>query len=119
MTTVSLTLHGDPEDVDSQARQLRTELLDLDVDSADFAAGGPAPELSKGADADTVSTIIVALTTSPVLVQLGRVLRDWVRRDERRKIEVRDGDRSIVLTNTTAEDNSAAIEAFFRREPGD
>jgi hypothetical protein len=119
VTTVSLLLHGDPEDVDGQARQLRTELLDLDVDSAEFAPGGPPPELSKGADPDTISTIIVALSTSPVLVQLGRVLRDWVRRDERRKIEVHDGERSIVLTNTSAEDNKAAIEAFFRREPQD
>jgi len=119
VTTVSLTLHGDPEDVDGQARQLRTELLDLDVDRVDFAPGGPPPEDSKGADADTVSTIIVALSTSPVLIQLGRVLRDWVTRGQHRKIEVRDGERSTVLTNTTSADNRAAIEAFFRHEPRD
>lgn len=116
---MSLTLHGDPEDVDGQARQLRTELLDLDVDSVDFAPGGPPPAGSRAADADTVSTIIVALTTSPVLIQLGRVLRDWVTRGQHRKIEVRDGERSIVLTNTSSADNQAAIEAFFRREPQD
>lgn len=119
MTTVSLLLHGDPDEVDDQARLLRTELLDLDVDSAEFAPGGPAPELSKGADADTISTIIVALSTSPVLLQLVRVLRDWVRRDERRKIELRDGERSMLLTNTSADDNQAAIEAFFRHESQD
>lgn len=118
MTTVSLTLHGDPEDVDPEARRLRAELLDLDVDSAEFAAG-EAPTGSKGVDPGAVSTIIVALSTSPVLVQLGRVLRDWVTRDDRRKIEVRDGKRSITLTNTTAADNQAAIEAFFRRDPQD
>ena len=118
MTTVSLTLHGDPEDVDTQARQLRTELLDLDVDGAEFADGGPAPAAAKGVDPGSDSTIIVALSSSPVLVQLGRVLRDWVRRGESRKIEVREGKRSITLTNTTAEDNRAAIEAFFR-EPRD
>jgi hypothetical protein len=119
VTTVSLILHGDPEDVDGQARQLRAELLDLDVDSADFAPGGPPPAASKGVDADTVSTIIVALSTSPVFIQLGRALRDWVTRGQHRKIEVRDGERSIVLTNATAADNQAAIEAFFRHEPRD
>ena len=119
MRTVSLTLQGDPAEVDEQARQLRTELLALDVDRVDFGGDGPPPQGSKAVDAATVSTVIVALSSSPVLVQLGRVLRDWVTRDERRKIVVRDGDRSLELTGADADDNAAVIEAFFRQESDD
>ena len=114
MTTVSLTLRGDAEDVDSQARQLRTELLDLDVDSVEFAPGGPPPEASKGLDPATVSEIIVALSGSPVLIQLGRVLRAWVTRGTERKIEVQVGKRTLTITGSPAEVDQAVIEAFFR-----
>lgn len=114
MTTVSLTLHGDPEDVDGQARRLRTELLDLDVDSVEFAPGGPPPETSKGVDPGSVSAIIVALSSSPVLIQFGRVLRAWVTRGAERKIEVRVGDRKLTITGSPAEVDQAVIEAFFR-----
>jgi hypothetical protein len=100
VTTVSLTLHGDPDEVDIQARQLRIELLALDVDRVDLAAQDEPPPLSKGVDPATFSTIIVAMSSSPVLVRLGRVLRDWVNRSIKRKIVVRDGDRSLEITGT-------------------
>jgi hypothetical protein len=119
VTTVSLTLRGDPEDVDRQARQLRAELLDLDVDSAEFAPGGPPPAASKGLDPATVTEIIVALSSSPVLIQLGRALRDWVKRGTERKIEIQVGEDRLTITGSSAEVDRAVIEAFFRREPQD
>jgi hypothetical protein len=114
VTTVSLTLHGDPEDVDTQARQLRAELLDLDVDSVDFAPGGPPPAASKGVDPATISEIIVALSSSPVLIQLGRLLRDWVARGTERKIEIEVGKKKLTITGSPADLDGAVIEAFFR-----
>lgn len=119
MTTVSLLLHGDPEDVDPQARQLRAELLDLDVDSAEFAPGAPPPAASKGVDPATITEIIVALTSSPVLIQVGRVLRDWVKRGTERKIEIQVGGDKLTITGSSADVDRAVIEAFFRRDAQD
>jgi hypothetical protein len=116
VTTISVTvLDDDPGTVDRLSRQLRTELLALDVDRADLVLDDEVPPGAK-ADAGTIVSIVVALSGSPVLVQLGRVLRDWVNRANGRKIVVRDGDRSMEITGTSVEDNREVIEAFFRKE---
>lgn len=113
MQTISLTVvDEDPGEADRLSRQLRTELLGLDVESAELVLDTDVPEGAK-ADAGTITTIIVALASSPVLVQLGGALRDWITRGRDRKIVIRDGKRSLELTATTARDNRDAIEGFF------
>jgi Effector Associated Constant Component 1 len=102
----------DPGEVDRLSRQLRTELLDLDIESVDLIEDADVPENAKS-NAGAVTTIVVSLAGSPVLVQLGLALRSWVTRSQHRKIVVRDGDRSLELTGTTAEDNQKVIERFF------
>ena len=115
--TILVTLYSDdPFEVDRQARLLRSELLALDVDRVNFADPDELPPShAKGVDPATLSTIVVALSSSPVLVQLGRFLRDWVNRANNRKIIVRDGNRSLEITGTDPKDNREAIEAFFRK----
>lgn len=114
-------LDEDPGKADQLSRELRHELRGLDVDRADLVFDREVPAGAK-TDAGAIITIVVALTGSPVLVQLGRVLRDWVNRANGRKIVVREGDRSLEITGTTLEDNRKAIEDFFdrsaRRKPG-
>ncbi|MCP2165468.1 effector-associated constant component EACC1 [Goodfellowiella coeruleoviolacea] len=112
---VSVTVLGEPGEVDEQARQLRGELRALDVARVEFAPGGELPPGAKAVDPATVSTIIVALASSRVLVQLGKVLQDWVNRGRDRKIVVRDGDRSLEITGTTRADTQRAIDEFFDR----
>lgn len=118
---ISLTvLDEDPGKADQLSRDLRHELRGLDVDRADLVFDRELPAGAK-TDAGAISTIVVALTSSPVLVQLGRLLRDWVNRANGRKIVVREGDRSLEITGTTLEDNRKAIDDFFgglaRRKP--
>lgn len=110
VTTISLVvLDDDPAAADRLSRELRTELLALDIDGADLVLDNEVPPTAK-ADAGTVTAIVVALSGSPVLVQLGRVLRDWVNRANKRKIVVRDGDRHLEITGYNLDD----VEAFFR-----
>jgi hypothetical protein len=118
---ISLTvLDEDPGKADQLSRDLRHELRGLDVDRADLVFDRELPAGAK-TDAGAISTIVVALTSCPVLVQLGRVLRDWVNRANGRKIVVREGDRSLEITGTTLEDNRKSIDDFFggsaRRKP--
>jgi Ca2+-binding RTX toxin-like protein len=114
MRTVAVTIHGQTGEADADARQLRTELLQLDVDRVDLAAGADAPDGAKGVDTGTVSTLVVALAGSPVLVQLVGVLQDWVGRARHRTITVVDGDRKLQLTGGSTADSTRAIEEFFR-----
>ncbi len=112
VTTISVTVvDNDAGAVDRLTRSLRTELLGLDVDEVELIHSGGVPEGAK-ADAATVTSLVVALAGSPVLVQLGRVLRDWVNRANGRKLVVRDGKRSIEITGYDLKD----VEDFFRGE---
>src|SRR5262245_56698553 len=108
VTSILVTVvDEDAGEVDRLTRSLRTELLALDVDGVELVHG-TAPEGAK-ADAALITELVVALAGSPVLIQLGRVLRDWVNRANGRKLVVRDGDRSIEITGYDLKE----VEDFF------
>jgi hypothetical protein len=114
-TTVSVDIEGDPFLVDRLDTQLRRELRAFDVkieprrsDTTETTDSG------KGFDPATVGAIMLAVGSSPVLVSLGRFLREWVRRAPDRKIVVKiPGRGSMEITNADDGDRAAAIDRFF------
>ncbi|MEV4316752.1 hypothetical protein [Actinocrispum sp. NPDC049592] len=78
---------NDPAIADRLTRQLRTELLGLDVGDA-FS---PRRSTGEGARPGAVTTFIVVLAGSPVLKQFSRVLMDFVNRDRDREIIIKRG----------------------------
>ena len=98
--TLQLDLEGefDRDVVDRLTRQLRRELLELEVESADFIRGGELPEGAKAADAVTFGALLVAVLPS-FLPKLIEFLQSWLLRAEGRKVKVKSqvGDRSIEL----------------------
>jgi hypothetical protein len=116
VATLSLTVvDDDPAEVDRLSRALHAVLDALDLDRNELVADAGPPPLAKSGG-DTVTALLIALATSPVLVQLGALLRDWVTRDRGRKVVVRDGDRSVELTGGTAAESAEVIRDFFHRE---
>lgn len=89
---------SDPERLDLLTRQLRAELLDLEVESADFIQKDQLPEGVKAVDAVTLGALAVAVLPS-FLPKLVDYLQSWTLRGEGRKIKVKSqvGDRSIEL----------------------
>lgn len=116
MTTITVTVRDeDPESRDNDVRLLKAELDGLDVDGLEFAAGPAAPEDAKGLDPETLTTIIVTLSGSPVLIQLGRVLREFVA-NRKRSVIVKDGKRSLQINGPLDARSKEAIETFFQKE---
>lgn len=114
MPTISVTVHDEHDDVDRLTRQLLQEVNALDVTDTRLGSSAQEPPAgSKSPDPALVSTIVVAVSSSPVLVQLGHLLRDWVNRGRHRKLVVRDGDRYLELTGGTVEEHERAVSAFF------
>ncbi|GAA3043223.1 hypothetical protein LV79_005999 [Actinokineospora globicatena] len=108
-------VHGaDESESDALTRQLRAELLELDVDSVDLGGKGTPPEHSKGVDPATLTTLVVAVSSSPVLVELARALRDWITRAADRKITITAADgRALEITGARAREEQRLIETFL------
>jgi hypothetical protein len=118
MVSVHLdTAGGDVLDLDRTARQLRRELLALDLEDISFARV-EAPAGSRG-DAVTVSTLILTLTNSAVLVAACQVLRAWVLRAQGRRVSVRYGDKRVEITGATGSQQQQVIDAAVRTMLGD
>lgn len=94
---------ADRETLDRLTRDLRNELLDLDVESVELAAGGSAPQGSKGAEALSIGAL--AISVFPALIpKLVDFLQSWSLRGENRKvnIKVQAQDRSIEVEYSPA-----------------
>jgi hypothetical protein len=91
----------DPDRLDRITRQLRGELLDMEVESADFVQRDPLPKGAKGTEAVTLGTLAVAVLPN-FLPKLIEYLQSWTLRGEGRKVKVKTqvGDRSIELEYT-------------------
>lgn len=119
-----LVLHADP-DVDPQraeqlVRRLRSELIELDVESVVPTTAGTLPEGAKGVDAVTLGALVVAFSASGgVFTTLIGMLRDWLERQSgRHRISVTiDGD-SIELEQATASQQRQLLDSFVRRHSG-
>jgi hypothetical protein len=91
----------DRDALDSLTRQLRSELLDLEVESGELIHEGEPPEGAKSADAVTLGELAVAVLPN-FLPKLVEYLQSWSLRAEGRKVKVKTqvGDRSIELEYT-------------------
>jgi hypothetical protein len=97
-----LQLEGDqaatPEELDFATRQLRSELLDLQVESVDLVASQDVPAGAKSAEAITLGTM--AITVLPIFIpKIIEFLQSWVARNDGKTVKVKSqaGDRSIEL----------------------
>ncbi len=110
-------LDADEWDRDLHARQLRAELLALEVDEARLVVGNADPHGAKGAAAST-GQLVVSLANSAafgaVMTSLVQVLRAWIARGQGRQFTLKDGDRSIEVTGANADQQQRAVEAFVR-----
>jgi hypothetical protein len=112
----------DDEQRERMARQLRAEVVELDVESVTTAPTGPPPPGAKG-DPVTIGALVVALgAAGGALPELIATLRSWLeRRAGRNRISVTiDGD-TLELENTTEAQRQDLVRAYVQRhaqQPG-
>ena len=108
---------ADPEETDLLVRQLRRELRSLDVDDVTPVVGNEAPAGSKGADAASVTELLVTLSASGgVFAMVVATVKDWLgRRKGAHKVSLTiDGD-TLELDAATTEERAELIDTFVRR----
>jgi hypothetical protein len=103
---------ADVEELARLSRQLRDELLELDLDRVDYAAG-QAPDGAKSGTAMSVGTLILTLSDSAVLAAAVGVLRAWVRRGSGRAVTVQVGKDKLEITGKLDEREADLISKFL------
>lgn len=107
---------SDDQRLDELARQLRSELLQLEeVESVESVTAGEAPEGTR-AGLVTVAGALVASLSPTALLSLARTVLDWVRRSGAEKsvrLEI-DGD-VIDLKGVSDDVQERLLEEWLRR----
>lgn len=74
------------EDIDQMTRQLLSELREMDVESAELAKGGPAPQGTKSVDPVMMGNIAVAVLPS-ILPKVVEFVQAWAIRRHGRAVK--------------------------------
>lgn len=108
---------ADAEELERLTRQLRGQLEELDVDAVESIPGGPAPDGTKALDWVALGGLLVQLGPAALSAVVGTV-QAWVARDAHRSVTIRSGERELVLTAATAEQQERLVEAFLADNDG-
>jgi hypothetical protein len=100
-----------PEEVDQMTRQLRSELMELEVESVDLVGAKEIPKGAKAGEVLELGTLAVAVL--PVFIpKIIEYLQSWSLRAESRKVSVKAqvGDRSIEIEYSPAALSPAGLK---------
>jgi hypothetical protein len=108
---------ADPERVDELTQNLRTELLELDVDSVSPARAGPAPPGSKGPELAAIGALLVQVASSVDAINtVVHALRSWLRRgsSSQRSLKISVDGHTLELTSATDAQQQLLVDEFVR-----
>jgi len=108
---------SDPDRLDQLTRQLRDELGHLDTVDVRRPSSAAAPPGARGVDAQTVSTLAVALMGSGGLTALVTAARAWLDRGHEAPRNIRmevDGD-VLELSGATSTEQDRLVSLFLDR----
>ena len=115
---LTLAIEGTPdsdrEELAHLTGQLRSQLLELDVERVDLVRGGQAPPGSKVVDPITIGAIIITLAPTVIQAVVGLV-QNWHKDHPVSSIKVTLGDDSVELANASPEQLEQLTRAFIAR----
>jgi hypothetical protein len=106
---------GDEHQLDDMTRQLRAELLELDVEGVDLVDAGMALATAKGFGLVEVGGLIVKLGGGEVLRKVVETVRAWLARDANRSAKLVVSGNAIELTGLTAKQQQQLIETWIQQ----
>ena len=113
---LELRVHADDADdpqLDQLAKQLRAQLLELDVDAVESLPSETASEgTGKFVDMVVIGGLLVRFGPG-VASAVVNAVRLWVGRDAHRSVTMKIGDREVTLQAATAEQQEKLVEAML------
>jgi anthranilate phosphoribosyltransferase len=110
---------AEPEEIVELTRHLRRELLELDVDTAEPAAGVEAPPGTRAVDAIALGGLIVSLTNaSGLLASVVNAIQSWVSGHGPRSVKLElDGD-VLEVSGISSRRQDQLIKVWLDRHAG-
>lgn len=106
------------EFLENHTRNLRQELLQLDVESVKPLPVGAPPPGARGIDAVDVGTILVSVgQAAAALQQIVNTVRAWARRgySHTRTVVIKIGDDELKITGVAAKDETRLVDLFVAK----
>lgn len=111
---LGLDRDADPAEVDAATRQLRNELLELDVDDVQRVQKGSPPPGARAVDVAVLGSLAVT-AGQEVIGAVFRALAQWLGRGANRSVKLTIGEDSIELSGASADDQRKLLESFLDR----
>lgn len=108
---------ADERAVADATRQLRRELLDLDVDTVDMPRAEP-PAGSRAADAAVLGALIVTISQSQLLPSVLDAVRSWLTAASQRSVKLELNGDVLELTGVSSNDQHRLTDAWLARHQG-
>jgi len=110
---------ADPEEIEKITRQLREEILELDVEAVDFVSAGEAPVKAKAGDPVAWGTLILTAAVSggvgSVAATLASMLQSWLTHQSKGNIKLEiDGDK-LEVKSAKSKEQQQLINAWLER----
>jgi Effector Associated Constant Component 1 len=111
---VSVERDADAAELYEATLQLRSELLELDVEDVERAVDGSPPPGARAVEAALMGTLVVTVAHDVISAVL-QTVAGWLHRRPDRSVKLAIGGDSIEVTDPSAEDQQRLIEAFLSR----
>ncbi|HEX2322729.1 MAG TPA: hypothetical protein VHJ18_27440 [Streptosporangiaceae bacterium] len=109
---------ADAEAVAEATRQLRREILELDVDSVDSPRTEAPPLGSRAVDVTALGALVVTIAQTPLLGEIVEAARSWLARSRQGTIKLElDGD-VLELTGISSDEQRRLTDEWLRRHQG-
>lgn len=104
----------DAEEKERVTRQLREELMRLDVDGVDFVKSGKAPAKAKAGDPITWGKLLLMLVPSGgVLTTIISAIQSWLTRHNQRSMSLEINGNKIDIKDISSEDQKRLIDSWI------
>ena len=112
---VELGPDADAEEVAEAAQQLRSELLDLDVDSVQLPAAGKPPPGTRGVELAALGGLLVTVGQSQLLGSVIAAIRSWLGGSPQRSIKLELEGDTLELTGISATEQRRLVDEWLQR----
>lgn len=106
---------ADAQAIAEDARQLRRELLELDVDAVDVPRSADVPPGSRGVDAAALGALVVTVGQSQLLSCVLDTVRSWLAASRQRSVKLELGGDVLELGGVSSDEQRRLTDEWLRR----